>query len=35
MTGDEELLSEITEVDLAAKEFKHHDKCYGDYTRVL
>ena len=35
MTEDEESLSEITEVDLVAKEFKRHDKCYHDYTRVL
>ena len=35
MTEDEELLFEITKVDLVAKEFKRHDKCYCDYTRVL
>ena len=35
MTEDENLLLEITEVDLVAKEFKSHDKCYPDYTRVL
>ena len=35
MTKDEELLLEITKVDLLAKEFQHHDKCYHDYTRVL
>ena len=29
---DEELLLEITEVDLVAKYFKRHDKCYRDYT---
>ena len=27
MTQDEELLLEITKVDLAAKEFKRHGKC--------
>ena len=35
MTEDENLLLEITEVDLVAKEFKSHGKCYHDYTRVL
>ena len=35
MIEDEELLLEITEVDLVAKEFKRHDKCYRDYTGVL
>ena len=35
MTKDEELLLEIADVDLIAKEFKRHDKCYRDYTRVL
>ena len=35
MTKDEELLLEITTVDLLAKEFQHHDKCYHDYTQVL
>ena len=28
ITEDEELLLEIIEEDLAAKEFKRHDKCY-------
>ena len=35
MTEDEEPLLKITEVDLVAKEFKRHDKCYRDCTRVL
>ena len=35
MTKDKELLLEITKVDLLAKEFQHHDKCYHDYTQVL
>ena len=25
----------VNGVDLIAKEFKKHDKCYRDYTRVL
>jgi hypothetical protein len=29
---DEEMLSEISEVDLIAKEFKVHQKCYKTYT---
>ena len=28
MTEDEELLLEITGVDLVVKEFKRHDECY-------
>ena len=35
VTEDEELLLKITEVDLVAKEFRRHGKCYRDYTRVL
>ena len=35
MTEDEELLLQVTEADLVAKEFKRHDKCCRDYTRVL
>ena len=29
------MLLEIHEVDLIAKEFKKHDKCYCDYTRLI
>ena len=29
LKNDEEMLLEIHEVDLIAKEFKKHDKCYG------
>ena len=25
----------VNSVDLIAKEFKKHDKCYRDYTRVI
>ena len=32
---DETLLLEIHEVDLIVKEFKNHEKCYRDYTRIL
>ena len=35
MTEDEEFCLEITEVDLVAKEFTRHDRCYCDYIRVL
>ena len=35
MIEDEEILLDIAEVNLVAKEFKHHDKCYRDYTRVI
>ena len=35
MIKDKEVLLDITEVDLVAKEFKRHDKCYRDYTRVI
>ena len=29
LKNDEEMLLEIHEVDLIAKEFKKHDKCYS------
>ena len=29
------MLLQIHEVDLIAKEFKKHDKCYHDYTRRI
>ena len=29
------MLLHIHEVDLTAKEFKKHDKCYRDYTRRI
>ena len=29
------MLLGIHEVDLIAKEFKNHEKCYRDYTRIL
>ena len=29
------MLLEIHEVDLIAKEFKKHDKCYRNYTRLI
>ena len=32
---DETLLLDIPEVHLIAKEFKNHEKCYRDYTRIL
>ena len=32
---DQALLLEIHEVDLIAKEFKNHEKCYRDYTRII
>ena len=32
---DQALLLEIHEVDLIAKEFKDHEKCYRDYTRII
>ena len=32
---DETFLLEIHEVDLISKEFKNHEKCYRDYTRIL
>ena len=32
---DEEMLLEIQDLDLIAKEFKKHDKCYRDYTRLI
>lgn len=35
MKDDEALLLEIKDVDLIAKEFKRHEKCYRDYTRIL
>ena len=35
MTEDKELLLEITEIHISAKQFRHHDKCYRDYARVL
>ena len=35
MTEEEELILEITEVDLGAKEITRHDKCYRDYTQML
>ena len=35
MKKDEELLLNITGVDLIAKEFMMHMKCYKDYIRVL
>jgi len=33
--NDAALLLQISEVDLVAKEFKNHEKCYRDYTRIL
>ena len=35
MIKDEEVLLDITEVDLVAKELKRHGKCYRDYSRVI
>ena len=35
MTEDEELILEITEVDLGAKEITRHEKCYRHYTQIL
>ena len=32
---DQALLLEIHEVDLIAKEFKNHEKCYRDYPRII
>ena len=33
--NDEGILLEIHEVDLIAKEFEKHNKCYCDYTRLI
>ena len=33
--NNEGMLLEIHEVDLIAKEFKKHNKCYRDYTRLI
>ena len=35
LKNDEGMLLEIHEVDLIAKEFKKHDKCQLDYTRLI
>ena len=35
MKNDTLMLLAINEVDLIAKEFKKHDKCYRDYTRII
>ena len=35
LKSDEGMLLEIHEVDLIAKEFKKHDKCDRDYTRLI
>ena len=35
LKNDERMLLEIHEVDLIAKEFKKHDKCYRNYTRLI
>lgn len=34
LRNDEEMLSEISGVDLIAKEFQMHPKCYKDYTLI-
>ena len=33
--NDEQMLMEIPDLDLIAKEFRKHEKCYRDYTRLL
>ena len=33
--NDEQMLMEIRDQDLIAKEFRKHEKCYRDYTRIL
>ena len=35
MKNDTLMLLAINGVDLIAKEFKKHDKCYRDYTRII
>ena len=35
MKNDEQMLLIINDVDLIAKEYKKHDKCYRDYTRIF
>ena len=35
LKSDKGMLLEIHEVGLIAKEFKKHDKCYRDYTRLI
>ena len=35
MKNDEHMLLIINDVDLIAKEYKTHDKCYCDYTRIF
>ena len=32
---DEEMVLAVNSVDMIAKEFKKHDNCYRDYTRVI
>lgn len=33
LNNDTKMLLEITDIDLIAKEFQKHEKCYRDYTR--
>ena len=35
MKNDQTLLLQINGVYLIAKEFKYHEKCYRNYTRIL